>query len=116
MFIDDESYEALIEELDDLRDRLSVYERTRDTIPFAQVVADLGLTDEGTGRHELVIIAPCKASSAGYGSSNLPAGTHYSRPQSRHARFPSRRCRLPGRTSQPPLPWHMAQQQTWTPV
>ena len=49
VFIDDESYAALIEELEDLRDRLSIYERTGETIPFAQVVADLGLTDEVYG-------------------------------------------------------------------
>ena len=46
MFIDDESYEALIEEMEDLRDRFSVYERTGETIPFAQLVCDLGLNEE----------------------------------------------------------------------
>lgn len=46
VFIDDESYAALVEEVDDLRDRLSVYERTGETIPFAQLVGDLGLNGE----------------------------------------------------------------------
>ena len=46
VFIDDESYAALVEEVEDLRDRLSVYERTGETIPFAQLVGDLGLNGE----------------------------------------------------------------------
>ena len=37
---------ALVEEVDDLRDRLSVYERTGETIPCAQLVGDLGLNGE----------------------------------------------------------------------
>ncbi|MEE3066548.1 MAG: type II toxin-antitoxin system prevent-host-death family antitoxin [Actinomycetota bacterium] len=39
-------YDALLEEMEDLRDRLSVHERDGVTTPFAMVVAELGIADE----------------------------------------------------------------------
>lgn len=35
--------DALLEEIEDLRDRLSVHERTGDTIPADKLMTDLGL-------------------------------------------------------------------------
>jgi len=39
-------YEAMIEEIEDLRDRLSVHERDHVTMPFSKLVAELGIADE----------------------------------------------------------------------
>jgi len=36
-------YDALLEELEDLKDRLSVYERENVTIEFDKLMADLGM-------------------------------------------------------------------------
>lgn len=44
--VGDQSYDDMIEELEDLRDRISVHERTGVTIPAEQLAAELGLTDE----------------------------------------------------------------------
>jgi antitoxin StbD len=37
-------YEALLDELEDLRDRLSIHERTGVTIPAEKLLIELGLT------------------------------------------------------------------------
>ncbi len=42
-----EHYESLLETIEDLRDRLSFHERTGDTIPVDQLIADLDLGDAG---------------------------------------------------------------------
>jgi antitoxin StbD len=39
-------YESLLEELEDLRDRLSVHEREHVTMPFDKFVAELGISDQ----------------------------------------------------------------------
>ena len=39
-------YECLLEELEDLRDRLSVYEREHVTTPLSKLVAELGIADD----------------------------------------------------------------------
>jgi antitoxin StbD len=39
-------YESLLEELEDLRDRLSVHEREHVTMPFDKFVAELGIADD----------------------------------------------------------------------
>lgn len=36
---------AIMESMEDMEDRLSIYEREGDTIPFEQVVEELGLGD-----------------------------------------------------------------------
>lgn len=41
-------YEAIIEELEDAADRLSVYERENLTMPFDKLVAEMGIADEIT--------------------------------------------------------------------
>jgi prevent-host-death family protein len=41
-----EQYESLLEETDDLRDRLSVHEREHVTMPFEKFMAELGIADE----------------------------------------------------------------------
>lgn len=40
-----DAYDALVEQLEDAMDRLSVYERDHSTIDFDKVVAELGLDD-----------------------------------------------------------------------
>ncbi|MBY0440703.1 MAG: type II toxin-antitoxin system prevent-host-death family antitoxin [Mycobacteriaceae bacterium] len=39
-------HEALLEEIEDLRDRLSVHERDHVTMPFSKLIAELGIADE----------------------------------------------------------------------
>lgn len=39
-------YESLLDELEDLRDRLSVHECEHVTVPFSKLVAELGIADE----------------------------------------------------------------------
>jgi prevent-host-death family protein len=39
-------YESLLDELEDLRDRLSVHEREHVTMPFDKLLAELGIADE----------------------------------------------------------------------
>ncbi|CQD07376.1 Phd_YefM [Mycobacterium europaeum] len=44
-----ERYEAILEEIEDLRDRLSVHERSGVTASADKLSADLGITLPGTG-------------------------------------------------------------------
>ncbi len=46
IMISADRYDALLEEIEDLKDRLSVYEREHMAVPFAKVVAELGIADE----------------------------------------------------------------------
>ena len=46
VLISAERYESLLEELEDLKDRLSVYERENITMPLDKLVAELGLVGE----------------------------------------------------------------------
>jgi prevent-host-death family protein len=46
ILISAEHYESLLEEIEDLRDRLSVHEREHVTMPFEKFVAELGIADE----------------------------------------------------------------------
>lgn len=39
-------YESILEDLEDLRDRLSVHEREGVTMPIAKLIAELGIGDE----------------------------------------------------------------------
>jgi antitoxin StbD len=39
-------YESLLDELEDLRDRLSVHEREHVTMPLSKFAAELGIADE----------------------------------------------------------------------
>jgi len=39
-------YESLLEEIEDLRDRLSVHEREHVTMPLSKLVAELGIANE----------------------------------------------------------------------
>jgi antitoxin StbD len=39
-------YSALVEEIEDLRDRLSVHERERATVLFSALVAELGIAED----------------------------------------------------------------------
>jgi antitoxin StbD len=46
VMISAERYDSLLEELEDLRDRLSVHEREHVTMPFDKFVAELGIADD----------------------------------------------------------------------
>jgi prevent-host-death family protein len=46
ILISPERYESLLDELEDLRDRLSVYERERVTMPLSKLAIELGIADE----------------------------------------------------------------------
>ena len=41
-------YDAMLDEIEDLRDRLSVHERDGVTMPLSKLVAELGIADEVT--------------------------------------------------------------------
>jgi len=46
ILISPQRYSALVEELEDLRDRLSVHEREHATILFSALVAELGIAED----------------------------------------------------------------------
>lgn len=46
ILISPERYESLLDELEDLRDRLSVHERERVTMPLSKLAIELGIADE----------------------------------------------------------------------
>jgi antitoxin StbD len=46
ILISPERYESLLDELEDLRDRLSVHERERVTMPLSKLAVELGIADE----------------------------------------------------------------------
>lgn len=46
ILVSPDRYESLLEELEDLRDRLSVHEREHVTMPVSKLVAELAIADE----------------------------------------------------------------------
>jgi antitoxin StbD len=46
ILVSPQRYSAFVEEIEDLRDRLSVYEREHATVLFSALVAELGIADD----------------------------------------------------------------------